>query len=137
MKNLKDLKVGDKVYDVIVGYGIVKAISEDKEDEYPIEVCFDNEDTDTYGFDGRRYTSDNNPSLFLTNPFEQQGKDMLVRSNNSDWNVRDVIVASNGIYVKSEWLEAKEIPEPTELILSMQEIADKFGVDVETLKIKK
>ena len=26
---------------------------------------------------------------------------------------------------------------PNELILSMQEIADKFGVDVETLKIKK
>ena len=26
---------------------------------------------------------------------------------------------------------------PNELILSMQEIADKFGVDVETLKIQK
>jgi hypothetical protein len=134
MKTIKDLKVGDKAYFVGLGWGIVS--SDAYMSLYPISVVFDN-DLISFTIDGRLNNNDKLPSLFLTNPFEQRGEVMLVSTNGSDWYQKDVIVASNGIYVKSEWIQAKEIEQPQELILSMQEIAEKFNIDVNLLKIKK
>ena len=86
MKDLKDLKVGDKVWTIQEGWTEIVKIEDAI--SYKIRTKLN-----IYSEKGMFINTDLNPSLFLTNPYE--------------------------------------------LILSMQEIADKFGVDVETLKIKK
>ena len=86
MKDLKDLKVGDKVWTIQEGWTEIVKIEDAI--SYKIRTKLN-----IYSEKGMFINTDLNPSLFLTNPYE--------------------------------------------LILSMQEIADKFGVDVETLKIQK
>jgi hypothetical protein len=60
MKQLIDcLKIGDKVFDILEGWGVVTYLDEDS-----ISVQFNNTGDD-YEPDGRKFESDINPSLFL------------------------------------------------------------------------
>lgn len=56
-------KVGDRVWDFILGWGTVIEINNDDDFIYPLTVEFENEQA-TYTFDGKRYMEDLNQRLF-------------------------------------------------------------------------
>ena len=66
MKVFKNAKVGDKVWDFVMGWGKIVSIKKNK--SYPIKVKFNNT-CDTYTLDGKLDKSSKNPSLFW-NEFE-------------------------------------------------------------------
>ena len=77
---------------------------------------------------------------------------MMVSNNEIDWKRRVVFMDKNKTYLAwsnattfaearkitavSHWEYAKEIEEPKTIELTMKQIADKFGCEVEQLKIK-
>jgi hypothetical protein len=133
MKTLKDLKVGDAVWTIQNGIEFVKSIEEliilESGESYYPNGCF--------------RLKDMYPSLFLKNPFEQkvEGKYLMVSDDNEYWHKRFVIISScDEIFVHSEWLFAKEIESETlpKAIaeISLEQIAEKFGVDVEQIRIR-
>ena len=70
----------------------------------------------------------------------QEGRWMMVSDNEKRWVRRFVVGKSNGLFISynhingsKDWIFAKEIP--TKTILTMQEIADKFNLDVENIEI--
>jgi LysM repeat protein len=133
MKTLKDLKVGDAVWTIQTGIDFVKSIEE-------LIIL---EGGESYYPNGCYRLKDMYPSLFLENIFEKKIEPKLMLCKFIGWTEENVIVASNGdIFVKSGYTEAKEI-EPETLPkmdvvaeISLQEIAEKFGVDVEQIRIK-
>lgn len=136
-KTLKDLKVGDKVW--TIQNGLTHLTENTKSDTYPLDI-----NGYTYTADGRYLTRDSYPSLYLTNPFEKkvEGKYMMVSTDGEYWNKRFVIISENEkVFVESEWEFYKEI-EPEETLpkaiaeISLEQIAEKFGVDVEQIRIK-
>ena len=68
MKNdFKDAKVGDRVWDIMHGWGKIIEIYKDPEVPYPIKVSdFENESlyTETYTCDGKAFKNHINPILF-------------------------------------------------------------------------
>lgn len=76
---------------------------------------------------------------------------MMVSNDENKWKKRKVIMFKNGMYIfwmdaetelevakttrTMSWKFAKELP--TEVELTLKQIAEKFGVNVEQIKIKK
>jgi hypothetical protein len=136
----EELKVGQKIW--------IKAEVEQFTDSsnYPIRVL-------GHGFtrDGKLRLSDKDPMLFLSNPFEGSERVVEVRdSYKHKWERRVFIKTSCGITFC--WLDAETIEEsanvtetegwyfmrelPAKTVLTKQQIADKFGVEVENLEIE-
>lgn len=133
MKTLADLKVGDEVWTIQRGLGRITAIND--KNTFGIDV-----DGYSYQLDGKYFDSDIFPSLFLENPFEQKIEPKLMLCKFIGWTEENVIVASNGdIFVKSGYTEVKEIEQKKNVeiaIITLDEIAEKFGVNVEQIRIK-
>lgn len=138
MKTLADLKVGDEVWIKTE----VTSVSYDG--FFPIKTQSGlqfNLDGEQKVFESRRIQR-----LFVKNPFEKkaESKLMLVSTGTSDWIEKQIIIDSitNRVFVMSEWEFYKEI-EPKETLtalaiaeISLEQIAEKFGVDVEQIRIK-
>jgi tricorn protease-like protein len=133
MKTLADLKVGDEVWTVVNGFEKVTSLKNDF--LYPIVVK-----ERIYTIEGKYGITDKYPSLFLKNPFEQKIEPKLMLCKFIGWTYENVIVASNGdIFVKSRYTEVKEIEQKKNVeiaIITLDEIAEKFGVDVTQIRIK-
>lgn len=146
MKIPENVKVGDKIWTIQDGWTEVRGI--DLSLEYAITAG-----GNFYNLYGCRCLTDKYPSAFLTNPFEQQGKWMEVSDDKEDWVKRFVIFQKNNGFIaismanndedlKGEYNTifckyAREIEQPKEIELTMNDIAEKFGIDVSLLKIKK
>jgi len=160
MKN-REFKPGQTAWSIELGPCNVYSIT--NEDGYPIKCQNSKGDIRSYTLDGL-YTDDNHGrSLFHTAPFNEDGLPIISPENsilmmvgdyeNGNMNERFVCAqVPNGKYIaychadkfsdiKSEdftlWRYAKHIQQPQEVELSMDEIAQKFGIDVSLLKIKK
>lgn len=133
MKTIKDLKVGDEVW--TIQEGLTKVTDCNPSEEYPIRVG-----RFFYTIDGKYALNHKHPSLFLENPFEQKIEPKLMLCKFIGWTEENVIVASNGdIFVKSGYTEVKEIEQKKNVeiaIITLDEIAEKFGVNVEQIRIK-
>lgn len=148
--NLSNVKVGDKVFSTIDGWGIVALISGDI--KYHINVKFENYYS-VFTLDGKINDTDKYPALFTYNPFEQKRFDprwMLVSSDGISWKKRYVIgkeiqykyVAYTYTETEEEsstilWEYAKEIEE---IKISMEEAIEELAklkrVDKSLIKIK-
>jgi hypothetical protein len=62
MYNFKNAKPSDRVWDFLKGWGTV--VGNLINDEYPIEVKFDNEAHETFTLEGKSFLLDMNPTLF-------------------------------------------------------------------------
>lgn len=58
----RNAKVGDRVWDILKGWGTITSISEDN--DYPIRVTSDEHIWTIFTLDGKRTKEDINPSLF-------------------------------------------------------------------------
>lgn len=113
--------------------------------EYPIR-CGNNL---SFAKNGKYASEATEPTAFPLNEF--QGRWMMVSDNLEKWYIRKVFTQRNGKFIAwinaendeevnkakaaTVWEYAKEIEQPIELTL--EEIAEKFGISVEQLKIKK
>lgn len=148
MKTVKDLKAGDIAYDVLRGK--VTVVNIVNTDIYPIKVKDRNGNSHSYTFEGKYDSINQNPSLYLSNPFEQKGKWMMVSDNNIIWLKRFVFAEKCRRFIawsKAEtdeevleavdtntWFYAKEIEEVPEVPeYTMEELVAKLG----NFKIKK
>jgi len=145
MKTLKDLKEGDIAYDVTLGE--VTVVEIDNFGTYPIKVKGKDKLIYSYTFEGKSRTTNQNTSLYISNPFEQKGKWMMVSNDNKYWIKRFVIIEKNGKFIAwngaetdeevlkavitTSWEYAKEIEEVPEY--TMEELVAKLG----NFKIKK
>lgn len=62
----KIFKVGDRVFDIMYGWGVVEELHQDEERSYPLIVRFPGFDTLYYTRDGKSNTSDSHPILSFT-----------------------------------------------------------------------
>lgn len=150
----KEFKVDDEVFDPRYGWG--RVLLDDFTDDYmnyPIHVIFHKGKSRAYTKDGKDNKADINPILSHTEyPTQSEyPKVMEVSDCGMEWYKRVVFAEKNGKFIA--WLNAKnfkeakyetsthvwdyarEIQEPREI--SLQEIADKFGIPVEEVRIKK
>lgn len=147
----KEFKVGDKVYDIRYGWGKV----EDNEFAigYPIYATFDEGRSVVYTKEGKYEIDDINPILSHTEYSTQSEypKVMEVSDCGMEWRKRVVFTEKVGKFiawtraetfeeaedekVTHDWKYAREVQEHREI--SMQEIADKFGIPVAEVRIKK
>lgn len=86
-------------------------------------------------------------------PLEPTERWMMVSDDGADWRKRKVIMKKNGIFIAwgsastdeevektyriITWKYAKEIEEVHPVEVTLEEIAEKFGVNVNQIKIKK
>jgi hypothetical protein len=150
LADLSNVKVGDTIWALPYGEAKVKHIHQTL-NSYVIETSHN-----TYTLDGKYYVEQKYPSAFTKNPFENTGfqeRWMMVSTNERHWFKRKVFIQKNGYFIAwdnadtdeavkeslrvAPWQYAKEIEEPKELELTLEEIAEKFGVSVESIKIKK
>lgn len=143
------LEVGQKLWDV--RHGEVTITSFNNNSNYRI-TCGNL----MYTEEGKYTYKDKYPILFLYNPFEQPSefpKIMEVSQNGRQWEKRVVIAKNNRTIISWNevdsieeltgnefpifWNYAREVQKPKELELTLEQIAYKFGVPVETIKIKK
>lgn len=151
----KEFKVGDKVFDIRYGWGIVGSINYD--DLYPIKVSYMYGKTFmSYSIDGKDASKNINPILSHTeysihSTQSEYSKVMEVSDDGKNWKRRVVFKEKQGKFLAwagietleevedmvevTSWNFAREIQEPREI--SIQEIADKFGIPVEEVRIKK
>ncbi len=136
------LKVGQKLWHVVHGELMINNLNNNSI-HYPL-TC----DQLSFSKNGKSHIDHKYPSLYLSNPFEQINefpKLMEVSNNREYWSKEKVIyktashyIAVNdksGHIIKYEY--AREIQEPVIIEYTLEEIADKFGVDVNTIRIKK
>ncbi len=64
--NEQIFKVGDRVFDIMYGWGVVEELHQDEERSYPLIVRFPGFDTLYYTRDGKSNTSDSHPILSFT-----------------------------------------------------------------------
>jgi hypothetical protein len=149
MKTLKDLKVGDKAFDVRFGEVTIKSVS--NYGCYPIRAIIDDDDfSPSYTLDGKLHSYHTLPTLFVSNPFiTNQGKWMMVSDCNVDWCKRFVFAEKCGKFIAwnyaetdeellnqtdtTSWKYAKEIEEETIPEYTMEQLVAKLG----NFKIKK
>ena len=148
LADLSNVKVGDTIWTIMEGYVKVKKTCWD---EYSI-----NAGRWLYTINGKTFTSNKYPSAFTKNPFETIGfqeRWMMVSSDEIGWVKRKVFTQKNNRFVAWNsadneesvlltvssvgWKYAEEIKEPKELELTLEQIAEKFGVSVESIKIRK
>jgi len=146
--NPSELVEGQKLWDV--RHGEVTFVRKDT-GNYPI-IC------ETKGFNKKNYTNygkcfydDSYPSLYLSNPIEQVNefpRIMQVSDNKITWFKRTVLAynkdGDNYIAFDSTsnklvtyWRYAEEIQKPVITEYTLEEIASKLGVDVNSIRIKK
>jgi hypothetical protein len=149
LADLSGVKVGDTIW--TISDGEIEVANVKLGDSFPIRTG-----RATYTLDGKYQHRDKYPSAFIRNPFENIGfqeRWMLVSSGGGDWVRRKVFMGKNGKFlawngaetdeevIKSVnsigWNYAKEIEEPKDIELTLEQIAEKFGVSVESIKIKK
>ncbi len=149
LADLSGVKVGDTIW--TINEGEVKVISIELKDAFPIKI-----DNLTYTLEGKCHFYDKYPSAFIRNPFENIGfqeRWMMVSHNGYDWVKRKVVAKYNSRFVAiggattdeeankgtsvTSWDHAKEIEKPKDIELTLEQIAEKFGVSVESIKIKK
>jgi hypothetical protein len=149
LADLSNVKVGDTIWTIHYGFAAVKEIR--LSDIYPIKTK-----SYSYAINGKTQKSDKYPSAFTKNPFKNivfQERWMIVSTNERQWFKRKVLMQKNGYFIAwdnaetdeaveealrvAPWQYAKEIEEPKELELTLEQIAEKFGVSVESIKIKK
>jgi len=70
-------EIGQKVYDVRFGNGVVTQVDVDDVD-YPITVKFDTNDNEGFTFDGKYHINDENPSLFQVPPIITQNVPIII-----------------------------------------------------------
>jgi hypothetical protein len=160
MKN-KEFKPGQTAWSIELGPCRITDV--EKDHDYPIKCCNANGDEISYTLDGLYTDHNHGRSLFHTAPFNEDGLPILSPENSILMMVGDFGCSpdfvrfvcgqlSNGRFITysdadvfSEinpneytfWKYAKHIQQPQEVELSMDEIAQKFGIDVSLLKIKK
>lgn len=140
----KEFKVGDKV----VMKGKIETIG--TAGEYVVgvrwkkDVCLK-----YYLLDGKFSHTDTEPTIFHDTTQERV---VQVRDNEYDrWYTRVLLIKKNGKYIcwedaetieeakkemyTTRWNFMREVPEKR--VLTMQEIAEKFGIDVEQIEIEK
>lgn len=151
LKELSDFsnaKVGDKVFSIRHGEKIITGIYNGK---YPIatENC-------SHTIDGKQFIDDLLPILYKSNPFIE-----IAKLNNEErwievfseggWKRRKLVVIKNnkavcwtGASTEKEVLESTSISNwdtwreiQPEVELTLEQIAEKFGIHVDKLKIKK
>ena len=146
LADLSSVKVGDTIWTIQEGDVDVIAIG----NNYIKTIKF------YYYFNDKKQELHKHPSAFTKNPFENVGfqeRWMMVSDNNTSWMKRKVFMQKNGKFISwsnaytdedvavtsitRTWKYAKEIEEPKELELTLEQIAEKFGVSVESIKIKK
>ena len=152
LADLSNVKVGDTIWTIDSGeVEVTNIIPNTLNNTFPIRTS-----DSTFTLDGRYQYRDKYPSAFTRNPFENIGfqeRWMLVSSGGGDWVRRKVFMGKNGKFlawngaetdeevIKSVnsigWNYAKEIEEPKDIELTLEQIAEKFGVSVESIKIKK
>lgn len=151
MNDLKNLKVGDKVWTIQDGWTEVKAIVDHAN-------LIETKAGSFYYRNGNNICTDKHPSLFLTNPFEENKgywamvSDEPINENNKGekrfvflwknsrflaWTNADTEEKVNKEIEVNFWKYAVKIEEPKEVELTIEQIAEKFNVDVKLLKIKK
>jgi hypothetical protein len=144
---MKKFEIGDKV----VMKGVVVSKHKNTEHEYKVGVEWNIQTTPIkpikqyYYQDGRYSSIDTEPTIF----HENQERLVQVRdSEHDEWTKRVFIMGKNGkffcwvynektqkeIYIKP-WNFMREIPEKR--VITMQEIAEKFNIDVELIEIEK
>jgi hypothetical protein len=153
--DLSNIKIGDKVFCTINGWGIITNIIND-DHPYPVRVedssgCFH-----SYGKDGKYIRNAKCPSLFTYNPFEKKEFEprwMMVSNDQVKWHKRFVIYkhhklfialiyADNECHLASQvgtypWEYAKEIEQiQISMDEAIEEIARIKGVDKSLIKIK-
>jgi hypothetical protein len=148
MKTIKDLKVGDKAFDV--RFGEVTITSINNEDTYPITATSTAYGYPSYTSEGKIHNTHTFPILYVTNPFiANQGKWMMVSGENRNWKKRFVFAKKNGKFIAwcssetdedllkedstATWTYAKEIEEETIPEYTMEQLVAKLG----NFKIKK
>jgi len=150
LADLSNVKVGDTIWTIQEGNIEVVEI---KRNTNHYHIVGQNK---SYTFDGRLLNTDKYPSAFTKNPFENIGfqeRWMMVSTDEKEWVKRCVFTQKNGFFISWSWADdeasleketsatdweyAKEIEEPKELELTLEQIAEKFGVSVESIKIKK
>ena len=150
--NLENLKVGDEVW--LKG----NVLDVECSDLYPIKVNFQGMDVNlSFTKDGKFKTYNTSESLF-TNPLEQnkgywamvsdypideenkgQKRFVFMRKNEMfiAWTDAETDEEVNNAFCVAAWEYAQKIEEPKQIELTLEQIADKFGIDVSLLKIKK
>ncbi len=147
LADLSNVKEGDTIWTIPYGELIIRHVKDF--DPFPLK-------TEIIDFtkDGKNCRTNKYPSAFTKNPFENTGfqeRWMMVRNEKQEaWKKRKVMLEKNGYYLY--WSKAftdihvensrtihsaKYAKEIEELELTLEEIADKFGVSVESIKIKK
>jgi hypothetical protein len=148
LSDLSNVKIEDTIWTIFDGYVEVESI--DFNANYPIKAV-----GATYAIDGKSRITDHFPSAFLKNPFENISNERWVEVSNDKtcWFKRKLIREKNGKFIcwtnaetdekveeatkATNWDYMREIEEPEEIEITLDEIAEKFGVSVEQLKIKK
>ena len=146
MENFEYLKVGDVVWTIQTGYGNVTSITSGI--NYPITV----NEWASYTTDGKFGCRDEFKSLYAEAPFTEIFKPrwMMVCDFVDRWKKRFVIAKYNDRFVAIEganteeklkdnyaiicWKYAKKLPNKRKI--TMQEIADKFGEDIDNIEIE-
>jgi len=143
---MKEFEIGDKV--VMKGVVVSKHIHTEHEYKVGVEWNIQYVSKQYYYQDGRYSTIDTEPTIF----HENQERVVQVRDyKNNKWSTRVLIMEKNGKYVcwnKAETIEEakketyttrwnfmRELPEKR--VITMQEIAEKFSIDVEQIEIEK
>jgi len=139
-KKLTDLKVGDAVWTLQDGHTEVVELC--PKNQYPIRTCKGFYQK-SYTIDGKINSSQQFQSLFLDNPFEDkiEPKEMMCEWQGTYKKVECIVSSDGRVFVQSGYKNAKEI-EPEETLplaiseISLEQIAEKFGVDVMQIRIK-
>lgn len=147
------LVAGQKLWDIISGQVIFIELSDNN-----LIKCTQDGDTYIYYLNGKYSFNDKFPRLYLSNPFEQISEfpKLMEVKINIGWVKRIVLMKNvNNAYLAIDYLEdlslldqaksssfyheekVREIQEPIITEYTLEEIAIKLGVNVNTIRIKK
>lgn len=148
--NFDNLVVGQKVWSILHGELVIANL--EKTNRYPITVVDSNKQEKIFTIEGKYHLNHTYPALFLSNPFEQVSefpKVMEVSDNNYNWYKRVVVIADNKYYFTRSNIESIAEVKGTEKLLrwayarevqihelTLKDIADKFGISVDSIRIK-
>lgn len=106
MKTFENAKVGDKVYCLKHGKGIIINIGSIQSHNYPLGVKFDYNSTYSYTLDGKSLTADKNPILYWSKPeiIAPEAPKRMVIKTISRWI--NIYSDGIGVYIYDTQLEA-------------------------------
>lgn len=149
--NPSKLVEGQKLWDVRYGEVTFIKCSVTNANRYPIKCMLRDDTTKTYTITGKAYSEDLLPALYFSNPNEQVNEFPRIMQVSDDkilWFKRTVLAynkdGNNHIAFDSTskkivtyWRYAEEIQKPVITEYTLEEIASKLGVDVNSIRIKK